>query len=226
MSSNKNLLEKVISDVAQQCHVHPSQVEDLYPCTRLQHGLMLLSMALTAPRTAYVAQFVFRLDNLVDTERMKNAWETVIQRNAILRTRIVNRDPRVLQVVLKAGSLEWADCTDLPHYIQSEAPRPIQYGDLLSRLAISDTYVVWTIHHSVYDGFSVELLLKDIATVYNGEIPPAHTPFKNFVKHTQRLDEVQCRSFWASRLLNKDVVPFPPVAKPNQRARPNRNDGT
>ena len=221
-SSNKSLLEKLIIDVAHQCSVLPSQVEDLYPCTQLQHGLLVLSMASTAPKAAYVAQFVFRLNEKVDTVRMKKAWEIVIQRNAILRTRIVNRDARTFQVVLKAGSLDWADCTDLPQYLQNEGQHSIQYGEVLSRLAMSETYMVWTAHHSVYDGFSVELLLKDIATAYEGGNLPTHTPFKNFIKHIQHVDQAQCRSFWASRLSNKAVLPFPPIRKPNQRPRPNR----
>ncbi|MCJ1264036.1 hypothetical protein MMC22_003907 [Lobaria immixta] len=221
-SSNKSVLEKVIIDVAHQCNVHPSQVEDLYPCTQLQHGLLVLCMASTAPKAAYVAQFVFRLNEQVDTGRMKAAWEVVIQRNAILRTRIVNRDARTFQVVLKAGSPDWVDCTDLPQYLQNEGQRSMQYGEVLSRLAMSETYMVWTAHHSVYDGFSVELLLKDIATVYEGGNLPTHTPFKNFIKHVQHVDQAQCRSFWASLLSNKDVLQFPPIRKPNQRPRPNR----
>lgn len=219
--SNKEILEKVIYDVAHQCNVHPSQVEDLYPCTQLQHGLMVLSMASTAPKAAYVAQFVFRLNELVDTGRMKKAWETVIKRNGIFRTRIVSRDARTFQVILKAGSLDWVDCTDLPQYLQTDGQRSMQYGEVLSRLAMSETYMVWTAHHSVYDGFSVELLLRDIATVYEGGNLPTRTPFKNFIKHTQHVDQAQCRSFWASRLSNKDVLPFPPIRKLNQRPRPN-----
>lgn len=221
-SSNKGLLKKVINDVAHQCNVHPNQVEDLYPCTHLQDGLMVLSMASTAPEAAYIAHFVFRLNEHVDTGRMKKAWKTVIQRNAILRSRIANRDVRTFQVVLRAESLDWADCTDLSQYLQKEGRRSMQYGEALSRLAISESHMVWTAHHGIYDGFSVELLLRDIATAYEGGNLPAHTPFKNFIKHTQHLDQAQCRSFWADRLSNKDVVPFPPICNPNQRPRPNR----
>ena len=221
-SSNKGLLKKVIVDVAHQCNVHPNQVEDLYPCTHLQDGLMVLSMASIAPEAAYVAHFVFKLSEHVDTGRMKKAWETVIQRNAILRTRIANRDARTFQVVLKAEPLDWADCTDLPRYLQNEGRRSMQYGEALSRFAMSESHLVWTAHHSIYDGFSVELLLRDVATVYEGGNLPAHTPFKNFIKHTQHMDQAQCRSFWADRLSNKDVVPFPPIRNRKQRPRPNR----
>lgn len=156
---------------------------------------MVLSMALTALMAAYVAQFVFRLDDLVDTGRMKKAWATVIHHNAILRTRTVDRDTRTLQAVLKAGLLDWDDCTDLSQYLQSDGQRSIQFGEVLSRLAISETYMVWTAHHSIYDGFSVELLLDGIATLHAGGNLPTRTPFKNFVTHTQHLDQAKCRSF-------------------------------
>ena len=220
-SSSKTRFEKFIVDVAHQCNVRPGQIEDLYPCTPLQHGLIVLSTASTASNVAYVAQFVFRLKDHVDTGCLKKAWETVIQRNAILRTRIVDRDSRALQVVLKAEPLDWGNCTNLTKYLQDEGQRPMQYGEILSRLAISQTHIVWTVHHSIYDGFSVQLILKDIALLYEGKNLPTRTPFKNFIKHVQHVDQAQCRSFWASRLSNKDILPFPPIRQPNYRPRPN-----
>ena len=222
-SSGKSILEKIIVDVARQCNVLPSQVEDLYPCTNLQHGLMVLSAASTASKAAYVARFIFKLSEHIDTQRMKKAWELVVQRNAILRTRIVTRDTRAFQAVLKAGPLEWGDCSDLPQYLHHDSQLSMHYGEVLSRLGISKAYMVWTAHHSVYDGYSVELLLKDIATVYEGENLLPRTPFKNFIKHLQLVDQAKCHSFWTARLSKKDVISFPPVRKSNQRPRPNKN---
>ena len=219
-SSGKRTLSKVIAEVAKQCGVLPSFIEDLYPCTPLQHGLLALS---TASAAAYVAKHVFNIQKDVDIGRIKKAWETVIQRNAILRTRIVNLDTRAFQAVLKSGSPSWGDCTDLASYLANEGQSAMQYGRPLSRLAISNTHIVWTVHHSLYDAHSVELMLDDIAAAYQDKKLPVRPPFRNFIKYVQhRNEDAQRESFWTSRLSSKEVLSFPEFHQPNYRPRPNR----
>lgn len=218
-SPGKRALGKVIEEVAKRCDVSPDQIEDLYPCTPLQHGLLALSTASTA---AYVAQHVFRLQPEIKIDQMKNAWEVVMKRNAILRTRIVNLDSRALQVVLKGESLSWGDCTDLDTYLAAQPQYAMQYGGPLSCIAVSKTHIVWTVHHSLYDGRSVQLMLEDIAAAYQGEKLPTRTPFRNFIKYVQHgSDEAQRRSFWTARLSAKDVLPFPPTRRQDHSAIPN-----
>ncbi|KAL8920065.1 MAG: hypothetical protein Q9172_004650 [Xanthocarpia lactea] len=213
------VLGKVIEEVAKRCDVSPDQIEDLYPCTPIQHGLLALSTASTA---AYVAQHVFRLQPEIKIDRMKDAWEVVMKRNAILRTQIVNLDTRTLQVVLKGESLSWGDCTDLDTYLAVQGQHAMQYGRPLSCIAVSKTHIVWTVHHSLYDGRSVQLMLEDIAAAYQGEKLPTRTTFRNFIKYIQHgSDETQRRSFWTARLSAKDVLPFPPTPRQGHRPHPN-----
>ena len=218
-SSGKRILGKVIEEVANRCDVSSDQIEDLYPCTPIQHGLLALSTASTA---AYVAQHIFRLQPEINIDRMKNAWEVVMKRNAIFRTRIVNLDTRALQVVLKGESLGWGDCTDLDTYLAVQGQHVIQYGGRLSCIAASKTHIVWTVHHSLYDGRSVQLMLEDIAAAYQGKELLTRTPFRNFIKYIQHgSDETQRRSFWTARLSAKDVLPFPPTRREGHRPHPN-----
>ncbi|KAL8784388.1 MAG: hypothetical protein Q9213_003988 [Squamulea squamosa] len=201
-SSGKKVLGKVIEEVAKH----------LYPCTPIQHGVLALSTASTA---AYVAQHVFKLQPETKIDGMKNAWEVVVKRNAILRTRIVNLDTRALQVVLKGESLNWGDCTDLDTYLAVQ-------GQCLSCIAVSKTHIVWTVHHSLYDSRSVQLMLEDIAAAYQGEKLPTRTLFRNFIKNVQHgSDAIQCRSFWTAQLSAKDVLPFPPTRRQDHRPHPN-----
>ena len=209
---------KVIANVARQCKVHSSQVEDIYPCTPLQHGLIALSTVSTG---AYIAQHVFKLQDDVDPERMKKAWNMVIRQNAILRTMIITMKTRALQVVLKDWLPEWANCTDLSTYLTNEQQCTMRYSEPLSRLAISETHLVWTVHHSIYDGSSMDLMLRDIAAAYRDESLPIRTPFRTFIKYIEHSpDKAQCRAFWTSQLSIKDVLPFPIIRQPNYRSRP------
>lgn len=68
------------------CSVDPSRIQDIYPCTALQEGLL----AMTAKQDGgYVAQNVFELQDTVNLDRFQDAWEQIWASTSILRTRIV-----------------------------------------------------------------------------------------------------------------------------------------
>ena len=65
-------------------------IEDAYPCTPLQEGLMAIT---SRQEAAYVGRWAFRLSQDIDLHRYKNSWETVFGMTPILRTRIL-QDPK------------------------------------------------------------------------------------------------------------------------------------
>jgi hypothetical protein len=144
----------------------------------------------------------------------------VISRNAIFRTRLVGLENRALQVVLKDWLPEWKDFSDLSTYLAIDRQQTMGYGQPLLRVAISKTHLVWTAHHSIYDGSSVELMLADISIAYAEGHLPLRQPFRNFVKYAQLAnDSAKSRSFWKSLLTIEDALPFP-AHDSNYRARP------
>ncbi|KAJ1967299.1 hypothetical protein H4R35_006748, partial [Dimargaris xerosporica] len=66
-----------------QRHLLWHQVEDLYPCTPLQSGLLLST--LRNPH-AYLVQYRVTLTGDLDVHRLEASWQQVAQRHAILRT--------------------------------------------------------------------------------------------------------------------------------------------
>ncbi|KAL4910501.1 hypothetical protein BDW74DRAFT_171966 [Aspergillus multicolor] len=200
-------LNNVLSNIAKQCKTTPDQVADVYPCTPLQQGLITLSV--TSPGS-YTAQHIFKLQASVDQSRMKDAWTTVFSQHAILRTRIITVGENAMQVVLKQGP-QWADCSDLQAYLAADAAIPLQLGETLSRLAISDTHVVWSAHHSVYDGFSVELVLRDVAAVYGGGDILARPSYRQFIQRTYTAKQkALTEAFWKEKSVHvEDVDVFP-----------------
>ncbi|KAM3447983.1 hypothetical protein MY3296_008189 [Beauveria thailandica] len=88
-------------DAAKLCSVKPEQVQDVFPCTPLQEGLL----ALTARRAGdYVAQEVFELRQEIDISRFQDAWHTWVANRPILRTRIVHLPGQgLVQVVVDDG---------------------------------------------------------------------------------------------------------------------------
>ena len=75
------------------------QVEDIYPLSPLQQGLLFHS--LYAPdSTAYVISVEWRLRGELDEAALERAWGQVLQRHALFRTAFVGQElERPLQVV-------------------------------------------------------------------------------------------------------------------------------
>ncbi|KAL4744529.1 hypothetical protein BDW72DRAFT_199502 [Aspergillus terricola var. indicus] len=218
-SQSQSRLNNVLTNIAKQCKTTPAQVQDVYPCTPLQQGLIALS--LTSPG-AYMAQHVFRLQPSVDQERLKQAWNVVLKRHAILRTRIVMLGENAMQVVLKQ-SPEWSDCSDLRAYLDADQSITLQTGEPLTRWAISRSHLVWSAHHSVYDGFSVELILRDVATAYaDGEIP-SRPSFRQFIQRMfQQKQKALTEAYWMKKTAHLDEVDtFPRLPASTYRPRPN-----
>ncbi|POR38790.1 Nonribosomal peptide synthetase [Tolypocladium paradoxum] len=205
---------EVRTHAARLCHVKESQVVDIFPCTPLQEGLL----ALTARRPGdYVAKNVFEIGEGIDIQKLRRAWDQVVALNPILRTRIVSL-PRhgIVQVVLEEG-VPWTTATDLGHYEQEHASNGqlLGLGTPLTRFAILDAgagdpcHLLWEIHHALYDGWSLPLLLSQAEHAYYDE--PSH-PLQSmavFVKYIMDRDEATTRAFWQAQFANTKGSHFP-----------------
>lgn len=201
----------VLRDSASQCSVPVESILDIFPCTPLQEGLMVLS---SKEPGSYVAQNVFKLGPEVDIERFKKAWEETVTTTEILRTMIVHHEAvGSLQVVVDV-EVSWEDSVlSLDAYLSSNKNTSMVYGELLSRQAIvrDDTaaYFVWTAHHCVFDGWCIPILLEKLSAIYDGNAVPSSTSFKSFIHHLQGSDKDGASSFWRRQLEGSKPGYFP-----------------
>ena len=93
----------VRNEAATACEVEADDIEDVFPCTPLQEGLL----ALTAKHSEdYIARYAFRLLPTIDVQRLRSAWIRVVAANPILRTRIIDIPTRgLVQVVTKHSTV-------------------------------------------------------------------------------------------------------------------------
>ncbi|KAK1704025.1 hypothetical protein BDP67DRAFT_624154 [Colletotrichum lupini] len=218
---NQGEKESIIVEVAKQCGVRPEEVEDVYPCTPLQEGLMSLS---AKQHGSYIMRQVLVLSTDIRMADFHQAWEQVVQAHPILRTRIVSVGSNMYQAIT-TRSLSWDTSIDLDHYIAHDDSREVEFGAPLSRYAIIPYYdrffFVWTLHHCIYDGWSLPLLLSDLSKAYNkishgdSDIPG----FNAFIKHLNGLDKTESDTFWSSYLEGPSTT-FPASLLPNQTAQP------
>ncbi|KAG5930353.1 NRPS protein, partial [Claviceps africana] len=208
----------VRSRAAQICGISPALIQDAFPCTPLQEGLL----ALTSRRSGdYVAQNTFQLQANVDIPRFQRAWEHVIATTPILRTRIVDLDTQgLVQLVIEEEPAAWPESiTSTLVYQETDRKLGMGLGTPLMRYAITrDSHdhhmFIWTVHHALYDGWSMPLILQRLEMAYNGDVLPTPPPFQDFVRFIGHIDVEDAERFWASQFEKMHAHPFPSLPSP------------
>ncbi|KAL7271990.1 NRPS [Rhizina undulata] len=204
----------LVRNVSSQCRIEPELVQDIYPCSPLQEGLVALSIRETG---TYLCQKVYRLSSVTDLNRFRTAWENVLACNEILRTRIVHVATQgSLQVVLKPHE-EWKTGSNMLQYLETERGQSLGYGDPLCRYGIftestGELYFVLSIHHALYDGWSLPLIIQDLKLSYENRTPlPSHTPYNHFVGFIAKagVESESAKLFWRDRLAGAVATDFP-----------------
>ncbi|KAI2954808.1 hypothetical protein CBS147322_3492 [Aspergillus niger] len=217
-------VKEVCRLASDQCQIDPSLIEDIYPCSPVQEALMALSIK--SP-SAYIMQFVHSLPASIDLERFKAAWQIVALQNPILRTRFVNDDARgTLQVVVNE-QIPWTKMDDqvsLQSFLVEDLNNSLRPGQPMSRCAIwrrscsdipdsSGYHFVWTVHHSILDGWSLPLVLSRVQQAYLEEqqhdIVEQTRGFNSFIHHLSTIDIDAAKAFWSAKLAGAAVCDFP-----------------
>lgn len=195
---------------ARLCHVSASQVVDIYPCTALQEGLL----AMTARQSGqYVSRSILRLQDSIDPDRLRRAWRTTVDRFPILRTRVVDIPGQgLVQVVL--SHLNWRSGADIDIYVREDECELMGLATELCRAAVISRHFILTIHHCLYDGNVLQMILDEVEAQYVGKTGMLITPFQNFIQHLTKVDGEEAATFWRQELLKAELSQFPTVPSP------------
>ncbi|THW88484.1 nonribosomal peptide synthase SidD [Aureobasidium pullulans] len=210
-------------EASQACKTNAADIEDIYPCTPTQESLFTFSLKSVE---LYLAQRVAAIPQDMDVEALKKAWEKVVAANPILRTRAAQlQEPGLQQVVLKEG-ISWRYATDLKQYLENDKSERMDLGENLARYAIVDSaesgkrYMVWSVHHLLYDGWSEPLILKQVSDVLLDQPLEIPARMRDFVEYVRETDETAMQEFWRQelkgavgpqfpRMPSRDFVPTP-----------------
>ncbi|OJD33837.1 nonribosomal peptide [Diplodia corticola] len=215
-------LKQVRAEVAAQCGVHEDDVEDMYPCTPLQEGIVALSQK---QHGTYVGTHVFELPSHVDLARFKAAWDHLVACVAILRTRIVHCSAGIMQVVLRRGP-DWRSSNHHASTLfEADGDHSI-FGKELCGFSVArqdgkDCFF-WTAHHAIYDGWSLDNICKQLNDLYHRVEPTTPAPqFSRFISHLQSAEVKGMRNFWEGELNGCSQVPFPSLPSVGYDSRTN-----
>ncbi|XP_044715671.1 AMP-binding enzyme domain-containing protein [Hirsutella rhossiliensis] len=212
-------VDSLVGAMATKYNLDPSAIQDAYPCTRLQEGLMFL----TSKRPGdYMEQSVLELASDISVDRLRRAWDKTIQAQPILRTRLAQGgNLGLLQLVLDDRA-QWTETVGLDRYLHQDRERSMDLGDALSRYALvrdksgGPRWLVWTVHHAIYDGWSMRLVKDAVVKAYQGQVIDEPSPFQAFIKYVQEQDDVKAAGYWQHALKGFDGAPFPSSASSTQ----------
>jgi len=216
--------------------------ERRYPLTALQKGMLYQS--LRSPQSGlYVQQLVVRLREPLDVSLFKGVWARLMERHAVLRTRMHLVDGSDLcQEVEPDAPPEWTeeDWSSLSpeecearftRFLDNDRRRAFDFSRFpllrlaLFRLADDDFYFVWTYHHALMDGPSRTRVLEELFGLYDAlrrgedyrfaDDPPS---FRAFVEWLTRQEFLLAKDFWLGFLKGFENPTRLDLAPPRSKA--------
>ncbi|MVV47311.1 amino acid adenylation domain-containing protein [Pseudomonas sp. PB120] len=199
--------------------VPPAQIEDVYPLSPMQAGLLFHSRY-ESEGGAYVNQLSVEAGGL-DAERLGGAWQAVLDSHPILRSSFHFPDgfEAPVQLVhrhlqLPVTCLDWRGRSDQAHALaqlldserlQLDPARAPLMRLTLVRLDDERQQLIYTHHHLLLDGWSNSLLLSEVLQRYAGQAVEAPTGrFADYIGWLQRQDAHADELFWREQLATLD----------------------
>lgn len=195
----------------------------------VQRG-MYLAAQLDPDSAEYTVSSVTRIRGDLDAGALRAALSEVVARHDILRTGFAERDGTVVAQLHENGQVPF-EVVELPfeqarHALEVAAHQPFDLGKpplvraLLIRTAPDDHLLQIDLHHAVCDGWSVRLILDEMALEYRGGLPPQSRPYRA----EDEIDDDDL-TYWREQLRGVRPVDLPtPQAKQPSDARSLRFD--
>ncbi|KAK1624736.1 condensation domain-containing protein, partial [Colletotrichum phormii] len=189
-------------------------IEDAYPCSKLQEGLMAISEK--DPGT-YIARYVYKVPTYVDVVKLKAAWEQILSICGNLRTRIVFYENRHIQLVVQ-NDTEWDSSigSDLSSAVHISRTAKMSYGSKLCRYSLTTAddgshYFVWTFHHAINDGWTMRLVMDLLHQTYHDNVSLSRPqPYSHFIRYVNNMEQdTGLINYWREQLRGASRASFP-----------------
>lgn len=175
-----------------------------YPVTPLQSGMILATMN---DSSAYVLQQVYSSSGGIDINRLQAGFGRVLSERDLLRTIFVTTSEGLCQVVKNTvdGVAVAQSTQDISVFLEEDRHRGFSLnGQFWIRLAIvsnsSKQYLVITIHHALYDGWSLPFIVEDIFKAYEGAGLEERPSFHAVVNYVESCDKGAVEEYWSKYL--------------------------
>ncbi|MDQ7008302.1 MAG: condensation domain-containing protein, partial [Acidobacteriota bacterium] len=191
-----------------------------YELSHAQRRLWILDRM--GDKTAYSMPAALRLTGALDVERLEEAFRVLIRRHESLRTSFIEVEGEPRQVVSeevefrierhdvsrkgeeeKRGTLSRIEAESASRPFDLERAPLLRVG--IVRVDVEEHLLFFNMHHIVSDGWSIGVLLRELAAILRGEDPGElpiqykdYAAWHNGLMESDRLGEE--RAYWLERL--------------------------
>ncbi|MGW0518409.1 non-ribosomal peptide synthase/polyketide synthase [Crossiella sp. NPDC003009] len=210
------------------------EVEDIYPLTPLQAGMLFHSLVDTEGG-AYVDQARLRLTGVSDPRALGQAWQRVVDRTPVLRSHLewqgLDQPVQVVhrRIELPVEYFDWRALseedtrTELDRLLAEDLAAGVDVTKapllrlMIARLGADEVLLVWTSHHVLLDGWSTSAVFAEVSEQYAAitggrepELSPRR-PFREYLQWLAGQDLAAAEEFWRQALSGVDsatALPF------------------
>jgi amino acid adenylation domain-containing protein len=203
--------------------ITPAKVSDYFNLSHAQKGIWLLSQN-EAGRVAYNISHSYHFEGKLEVDVLEESFRTLVSRHQILQTVFVEQHGEPVQKIhtqlfdffsiIKSDISQLDGKEDALKNIRKDEASTVfdlENGPLyrihLVRIDEQRTILVFTIHHLICDGWSLELLMEELIQLYNAykneltnPLPALKLQYKDYsVWEKQLLSDNsldRLRSFW------------------------------
>jgi amino acid adenylation domain-containing protein len=186
-------------------------IEDMLPCTPLQAAMLAET---SRNPTAYCNQIELTIPLSYSAHQISESFVQLSQKSAILRSGFAIADGRFVTLVYKKLRPEQIKVVDRVQSDFSLSSPQEFYSPMVLQIQRDSvdkkSRVLLQIHHSLYDGWSMDVLLSDWSKLLLREPVSEHPSFQeiiNFYQHQQTSDDA--RVFWTENLAGWKQTPLP-----------------
>jgi ferricrocin synthase len=194
-------------------NIRTEDIQRITPITPMQSAMLIET--LHDPR-AYCNRIELEFHSVSHSEEVLSWISVILKKNEILRSGFVYIEDKFMQVVFK-------EFCEKQLSIVSEIPTqsvPLDISQLLYPLRIyietanssSGVRMVLDIHHSIYDGWSMDMIISDLSRLARGETlqdRPQFSDVVNFYNKVTTNESDKSTIFWVEQMVGWRKVPFP-----------------
>jgi amino acid adenylation domain-containing protein/non-ribosomal peptide synthase protein (TIGR01720 family) len=198
------------------------QVEDIYPCTPLQLGILLSH---TQEEQAYAVQSMWEVKGQIDVTRLADAWSQVVDRHAILRTVFIESvaeqgafDQVVLKTVDNRADVRQCRDGDAVRVVGEYCTTISPFGGIPHRFTIWVTegrqrvFCKLEVNHAIIDAVSFSLILRDLTEAYDNKptfLEMERPLYRSYVEYIQSKPKQAGIDYWKTHLQGIEPCYFP-----------------
>lgn len=200
----------------------------VYPCTPPQENM--IAQFISSEGRFYYNHVLLKLEPQVAVSLLKTAWIKTVEAHEILRCGFIAVDTKDCQYALLAHQIDpssafWEDKHVLDFTTEVDALVMTLTQSLLKDISrpslhlshletATDHYLLFSAHHAIYDGHSLDQIFSEVSARYNNKSIDACESTKESAQkiwslYNEKVSQDQTKDFWHAQMANSEVTPFP-----------------